>query len=62
MQSSAKTVTAYFKKVPAERKAALKKLRDLCRLTFPNPSGLIVMGESMLRAIVESTGVFVEED
>jgi len=31
MQSSAKTVTAYLKEVPAERKAALKKLRDLCR-------------------------------
>ena len=31
MQSSAKTVTAYLKEVPAERKAALKKLRDLCQ-------------------------------
>jgi uncharacterized protein YdhG (YjbR/CyaY superfamily) len=31
MQSSAKTVTAYLKEVPAERKAALKQLRDLCR-------------------------------
>ena len=31
MQSSAKTVTAYLKEVPAERKAALAKLRDLCR-------------------------------
>ena len=34
MQSSAKTMTAYLKEVPAERKAALKKLRDLCRLTL----------------------------
>ena len=34
MQSSAKTVTAYLKEVPAERKAALKKLRDLCRATL----------------------------
>lgn len=34
MQSSAKTVTAYLKEVPAERKAALKQLRDLCRLTL----------------------------
>ena len=31
MQSSAKTVSAYLKEVPDERKAALKKLRDLCR-------------------------------
>jgi len=34
MQSSANTVTAYLKEVPAERKAALKKLRDLCRATL----------------------------
>ena len=34
MQSSAKTVTAYLKEVPAERKAALAKLRDLCRATL----------------------------
>ena len=34
MQSSAKTVTAYLKEVPAERKAALKQLRDLCRATL----------------------------
>ena len=31
MQSSAKTVHAYLKEVPAERQAALKQLRDLCR-------------------------------
>lgn len=31
MQSSAKTVSAYLKEVPAERRAALPKLRDLCR-------------------------------
>ena len=31
MQSSAKTVTAYLEEVPAERKAALAKLRDMCR-------------------------------
>jgi uncharacterized protein YdhG (YjbR/CyaY superfamily) len=31
MQSSAKTVPAYLKEVPAERKAALIKLRALCR-------------------------------
>jgi len=30
MQSQAKTVTAYLKEVPAERKATLKKLRELC--------------------------------
>ena len=34
MQSSAKTVTAYLKEVPAEQKAALKQLRDLCRATL----------------------------
>jgi uncharacterized protein YdhG (YjbR/CyaY superfamily) len=34
MQSSAKTVPAYLKEVPEERKAALKQLRDLCRLTL----------------------------
>jgi uncharacterized protein YdhG (YjbR/CyaY superfamily) len=31
MQSSAKTVTAYLREVPAERRAALTRLRDLCR-------------------------------
>jgi hypothetical protein len=30
MQSTAKNVTAYLAEVPAERKAALVKLRDLC--------------------------------
>ena len=30
MQSTAKNVTAYLDEVPAERKAALAKLRDLC--------------------------------
>jgi uncharacterized protein YdhG (YjbR/CyaY superfamily) len=34
MQSSAKTVSAYLKEVPPERKAALKQLRDLCRATL----------------------------
>src|SRR5512133_216385 len=34
MQSSAKTVSAYLKEVPAGRKAALKQLRDLCRATL----------------------------
>ena len=34
MQSSAKTVPAYLKEVPAERRAALKQLRDLCRATL----------------------------
>jgi len=34
MQSSAKTVTAYLKEVPAERRTALKQLRDLCRATL----------------------------
>jgi len=34
MQSSAKTVSAYLKEVPAERTAALKQLRDLCRATL----------------------------
>jgi uncharacterized protein YdhG (YjbR/CyaY superfamily) len=34
MQSFAKTMTAYLREVPAERKAALNKLRDLCRLTL----------------------------
>ena len=41
MQSSAKTVPAYLKEVPAERQAALKQLRDLCR------SVLIGFKESM---------------
>lgn len=30
MQSKAKDVTTYLKEVPAERKAALAKLRELC--------------------------------
>jgi len=34
MQSSAKTISAYLKEVPVERKAALKKLRELCRATL----------------------------
>ena len=34
MQSSAKTVPAYLKEVPAERRDALKKLRALCRATL----------------------------
>lgn len=34
MQSQAETVTAYLKDVPAERKAALKRLRALCRATL----------------------------
>jgi len=34
MQSSAKTVTAYLTEVPPERKAALTKLRRLCRTTL----------------------------
>lgn len=35
MQSKAKTVPAYLKEVPAERKAALAKLRDLCLKHLP---------------------------
>ena len=31
MQSSAKTVFAYLKEIPAERRAALTKLRELCQ-------------------------------
>ena len=47
MQSSAKTVTAYLKEVPPERKAALAKLRALCHefltgfdesMAYGNPS------------------------
>ncbi len=34
MQSSAKTVPAYLKEVPAGRRAALNQLRDLCRATL----------------------------
>jgi uncharacterized protein YdhG (YjbR/CyaY superfamily) len=34
MQSSAKTVPAYLKEVPAKHRDALKKLRDLCRATL----------------------------
>ena len=34
MQSSAKTVSACLKEVPAERKATLKQLRELCRATL----------------------------
>ena len=41
MQSSARTVPAYLKEVPAERQAALNQLRDLCR------SVLIGFKESM---------------
>lgn len=34
MQSQAKTVSAYLKEVPAERREALFKLRKLCRATL----------------------------
>lgn len=34
MQSSAKTLTVYLKEVLGERKAAFKKLSDLCRATL----------------------------
>jgi len=34
MQSQAKTVPAYLKEVPASRREALQKLRDLCRSTL----------------------------
>jgi uncharacterized protein YdhG (YjbR/CyaY superfamily) len=34
MQSSAKTVPAYLKEVPAAHRDALKRLRDLCRSTL----------------------------
>jgi hypothetical protein len=34
MQSTAKSVTVYLDEVPAERKAALAKLRDLCRTSL----------------------------
>jgi uncharacterized protein YdhG (YjbR/CyaY superfamily) len=34
MQSMARDVTAYLEEVPAERKPALAKLRDLCRATL----------------------------
>ena len=34
MQSTAKNVTAYLGEVPLERKAALAKLRDLCRASL----------------------------
>ena len=34
MQSKAKTVTAYLNEAPVEWKAALKKLRALCRTTL----------------------------
>ena len=34
MQSSAKTVSAYLKEVPAGRREALLKLRELCRTTL----------------------------
>lgn len=35
MQSSAKTVPAYLKEVPPERRAALKRLRALCHQYLP---------------------------
>ena len=34
MQSTAKSVADYLNEVPAERKAALIRLRDLCRATL----------------------------
>ena len=34
MQSEAKSVNDYLEEVPAERKAALTRLRDLCRSTL----------------------------
>jgi uncharacterized protein YdhG (YjbR/CyaY superfamily) len=34
MQSEAKTVDEYLEEVPAERKEALTRLRDLCRATL----------------------------
>jgi uncharacterized protein YdhG (YjbR/CyaY superfamily) len=36
MQSKAKTVEAYLADVPAERRAALTRLRDLCRELLPD--------------------------
>ena len=44
MQSKAKTVPAYLKEVPAERRDALKKLRDLCRATLTGFEESMVYG------------------
>ena len=44
MQSSAKTVPAYLKEVSAERREALLKLRDLCRLTLTGFKESMVYG------------------
>ncbi|HSO11720.1 MAG TPA: DUF1801 domain-containing protein, partial [Anaerolineales bacterium] len=44
MQSSAKTVPACLKEVPAERLAALKQLRDLCRSTLTGFKELMKYG------------------
>ena len=50
MQSPAKTVSAYRKEVPAERKAALKKLRDLCRKHLTGfEEGITYGGPTVLR-------------
>ena len=35
MQSTAATVDAYIEEAPAERQAALRRLRELCRETLP---------------------------
>jgi uncharacterized protein YdhG (YjbR/CyaY superfamily) len=45
MQRQAKTVTAYLKDVPPERKAALKKLRALCRATLTGFEETMEYGE-----------------
>ena len=44
MQSSAKTVPAYIKEVPAGRRDALKRLRDLCRATLTGFKEAMVYG------------------
>lgn len=51
-------MSAYLKEVPAERKAALKKLRELCRaIRYSKPERIdFSIVESMLHATVESTG------
>jgi uncharacterized protein YdhG (YjbR/CyaY superfamily) len=44
MQSTAKNVTDYLQEVPAERKPALSRLRDLCRATLTGYAESMIYG------------------
>lgn len=57
MQSQAKTVNEYLKEAPADRKAALKKLRELCRTHLTGfQEGMTYGGPTYSRNGVEEVG------